>query len=240
MDRVAEALHACEAAEQRFRATGDLRRVAHGLIVKANVLAQARRFREALDVTSRVTAEFDGSLDEHARAAVRCNEGFYLRELNEPLKAIERLQDAAFIFDSIGARASAVRVELNVAALLQTTGNLAAAADRLSRVMLEFERLGMYSTAALAAVYLAENRAAEGRFEDVERLCAYAMTQAQVSPTAYRERALTALALLREASVQRRASPKLLHRVRRYLERLPYELPRVSQQPVQHPVLNSG
>jgi tetratricopeptide (TPR) repeat protein len=233
LNRVAEALTACDGAERLFSAAGDFRRVAHALIVKANVLAQSRRFREALNVASRVVSDFDEFLDDHTRAIVRCNEGFYLGELNEPLRSVERLKEAGFIFDAIGARSSSARVELNTAVVLQMSGDLRAAADRLSRVITAFEDLGMYSTAALAAVYLAENRATEGRFDEVERLCTYAMNQAKVSPVAYQERALTALALLREASLQRRVSQKLVRRVRRYLERLPHESRPVLQQAAQ-------
>ncbi|HEV8436039.1 MAG TPA: hypothetical protein VGR95_21705 [Thermoanaerobaculia bacterium] len=217
----AEASRACDNAENRFRAMNDDRKTVHALITRANVLAEDRRYEDALAVTARVLAEFDAHVDDHSRAALKCNEGSYWRQLDEPLAALRCLQDAQFIFQAIGARASSARVELSIAALLQSRGELSSAAGRLTRLMSEFEDLGMYSSAALAALFLAENRAAESRFDDVERLCNYAITQAKVSPTAYQERALTALGLLREAFVQKRASLRLVHRVRRYLEHLP-------------------
>lgn len=228
--RVADALKACVSAQHRFHSCGDARRVAHVLIVKANVLAECKDFRRALEVTSCVLGDYDSFLDDHSRAIVRLNEGFYLRELNEPEKAIARLQEAAFIFDATGARASSARVRMNMAALLLANGDLGAAAVRFASLMTELEELGMYSSAALAALSLAETHAANGHFDDVEELCGYAIKQAKTSPDAHRERALTALALLREASSRHRASPRLVKRVRRFLEGLP-DQPHVVERP---------
>jgi tetratricopeptide (TPR) repeat protein len=221
LERLTEAERRCEQAEEFFSAAGDIRKQAHASILRATVMAQRNDFRGALIVTSSVIKEFDDVLDDYSRAAIRCNQGFYLRETGEIVAAIEKFQEAGFILTALGATASLARVEFNEAILLQRVGDHVNASDRLVRVIRDFENLGMRSTATLAALYLAESRLAEGRFDEVDRLCSYAMDQVRSSPDAYRERALVALGLLREASMQRRISPRLVHRVRRYVERVP-------------------
>jgi tetratricopeptide (TPR) repeat protein len=214
---VAESL--CERAEQFFHDAGDIRRRVNASIMRATVIAERHDLAGALRVTSEILESFDTQLDDDTRAALRCNQGGYLRELGRLVEAIDNFKEAGFILSSLGARASFARVQFNEAILLQRVGDHGVASDRLLNVIREFEDLGMRSTATLAALYLAESRLVQGRFDDVETLCSYAINEVRHSPDAYQQRTLVALGLLRAASVERRASRRLVHRVRRYVER---------------------
>jgi tetratricopeptide (TPR) repeat protein len=218
LNRLNEAETLCKRAEALFLEAGDTRRHVNASILRATVIAERHDLSGALRVTSQILESFDEQLDEDTRAALRCNRGSYLRELGRLPEAIENFKEAGFILSSLGARASFARVRFNEAILLQQVGDHGAASNRFQHVMREFEELGMRSTATLAALYLAETRLVQGRFDDVELLCSYAMNEVQHSPTAYQQRTLVALGLLRAASVERRASRRLVHRVRRYVE----------------------
>jgi len=221
LGRLSDADRYCARGEQFFSASGDVQKLVHSSIIRAAVKAQSHDYRGALAITSQIIERFDAELDDYSRAALKCNEGSYLRELGEVLGAIQSFQEAGFILRALGAHASFLRVEFSQAVLLQRVGDHANACDRLVRLMLEFEKLGMRGAATQAALHLAESRLVEGRFDEVEVLCTYAMDQVRRSPEAFRERALIGLGLLREASAQRRASLRLVHRVRRYVELAP-------------------
>jgi tetratricopeptide (TPR) repeat protein len=222
LNHLDEAERLCQRAEQFFNEAGDFRRHVNASILRATVTAERHDLMGALGITSRILDTFDSKLDDDTRAALRCNQGGYLRDLGRVVEAIENFKEAGFILSSLGSRSSFVRVQFNEAILLQQVGDHGSATDRFVHVIDEFEQLGMRSTATLAALYLAESRLEQGRFDDVEMLCAYAMNLVRDSPDAYQQRTLLALGLLRSASAERRVSRRLVHRVRRVVERLEF------------------
>lgn len=211
----------CREAEQVFIASEHWSRVVHASIIMAAVRAQRQDYKGALALTSQVINDFDNVLDDQMRASLKCNQGVYLRESGDLLGAIRSFQEARFVLEALGAHASAARVAFNEAILLQRVGDHAKASERLEKSMREFESLGMGSAATQAALHLAESRLIQGRFEDVDALCSQAIQRVHTNPKAYRERALVALGLLREAATQRRASQRVLHRIHRYIELAP-------------------
>jgi tetratricopeptide (TPR) repeat protein len=224
-DHLPEAEQYCSDAETFFIASSDKPKVVHASIVRAAVKAKRHDYRGALALTSLIIRDFGDLIDHRLRAALSCNEGVYLRELGDLPAAIRSFQDARFVLETLGARASATRVAFNEAVLLQRVGDQINASERLESVMRGFDELGMRSAAAQAALHLAESRLIQERFADVNSLCAYVVEQVSSSPDAYREHALTALALIRDAAARRHASEPVLHRIRRHIDSVPMRQP---------------
>jgi tetratricopeptide (TPR) repeat protein len=217
------ALQRLSAAAVIFDAFGARKRLADTIWLRANVFSERKAFETAFAVADEIRTDFDDVLDDHARASVLTNQGYYLREVGEYDRSLKYLREAQFILETIGARTTAVRVAVNIAAVLHVAGQLDAAAERLEACVNDARALGLPSLATLATLQLAEVRSEQQRYDDVERLCREAIEQVGTSAVAYRERALLALALLREVAQQRRASATVIRHVRRYVARLPQE-----------------
>jgi tetratricopeptide (TPR) repeat protein len=206
-----------------FTAFGSEKRVLDAMWLQSNVLSERKAFAAALAVSREIRLRFDDVLDDHARASILANEGYYLRETGDHIAALERLREAAFFFETVGAKTNAARVAFNVAVLLYSTGHLHGAALALEKVIGELRSVGLTGVATLALLYLAEVRLAQERYDEIEPLCRAACEQVTASAVAYRERALIALGLLREVAAHRRASLPLIQHVRTYVARLPSE-----------------
>ena len=75
--------------------------------------------------------------------------------------------------------------------------------------------------AALASLDVAELLLAQDRYEEVEEICRSTMQAFELAGLSYTARALTALAYIREAAIQRRADRTLVRNVREYIRELP-------------------
>jgi hypothetical protein len=149
------------------------------------------------------------------------NLGVYSRELGNVNTALEQFKVAAFGFEELGVVTEAARMRWNIAVLLKANGDLSNAERELRQVIGDFETLGMYGTAAVATVDLAELKILQHRPEEVAQLCRFAMRQFEYGGIAYSSRALAALALLREAAESPSVPLGLVRSVRAYLDVLP-------------------
>jgi hypothetical protein len=117
----------------------------------------------------------------------------------------------------------AVRVRWNIAVILGTAGRVEEALSRYEDVKRSFEALSMTSEAALVSLDMAELLILRGDYSTVEEICRAAMRSFESAGISYTARALTALALIREAAQSRTATPLLVKHVREYMRRLPQD-----------------
>jgi tetratricopeptide (TPR) repeat protein len=221
IDAVDEALARVSEAEGRFRLVEDRRNETVALSTRAYLLSKAGDFRGALTLSRRILEERAAYLSPREIAVLSMNLGVYSRELNDFPAALREFEIASFAFENLGMTTSAARMRWNIAVLLKANGDIARAAERLSRVIQDFESLGMLGTAAVAMVDLAEVKLLGGQLGDVAPLCHSAMRHFEVAGIAYSSRALAALALLREAAEKSTVPLPLVRSVRRYLDELP-------------------
>jgi tetratricopeptide (TPR) repeat protein len=166
---------------------------------------------------SRRTTE---SADAYARNA--SNVASCYREMGKFDLAIHHYQAAAAAWSETGNVSEAVRVRYNVAVTLFAAGDRTAAAQ-LANVRREFEALAMRSEAALCSLYCAEAAMIDGRVDDVVPFCQDAIREFERSGLAYGTKAMTAIALIKEAAHQRVATPQLVRQVREYVRQLPQQ-----------------
>jgi tetratricopeptide (TPR) repeat protein len=239
-DSVAEALALTEEAEKRFRAFEDTKHETVAVSTRAYLLSKIGDYKKALAITRRLLDERSPYLTPRESAVLAMNLGVYSRELGDVATALREFEVAAFAFEELGILTEAARMRWNVAALLKDSGDFANAGLRLERVIADFEKLGMNGTAAVAMLDLAEVRLLQQRVGDVDELCKHAMQQFHQTGIEYSSRALSALALLREAAGSAHVPIALVRGIRQYLDALPSSpalefayLPPLTEQPKQ-------
>jgi tetratricopeptide (TPR) repeat protein len=220
-DNVAEALALTDEAEKRFRAFEDTKHETVAVSTRAYLLSKIGDYKNALAITRRLLDERSAYLTPRESALLAMNLGVYSRELGDVAAALREFEVAAFAFEELGIITAAARMRWNVAALLKDSGDLTNAGPRLESVIADFEKLGMNGTAAVAMLDLAEVRLLQQRVGDVDGLCKHAMQQFHQTGIEYSSRALSALALLREAAGSARVPIALVRSIRRYLDALP-------------------
>jgi tetratricopeptide (TPR) repeat protein len=137
--------------------------------------------------------------------------------------AMQTFQDAAALFEELGAVAECAQLRYNIAQLLAAEGNQLEGRRRMRDARAEFERLGMVHISVITGLDLAEFAVLENNFKEVEELCRTAIRQFEKAGVAHSSEALTALTFLREAAEQRRATQEIVWHVRTYIKRLPDE-----------------
>jgi len=95
------------------------------------------------------------------------------------------------------------------------------ACKRLRDLTREMDQLGMTSEAALANLDVAELLLVQNQYAEVDEICSSTMQVFERAGLSYTARALTALAYIREAAMQRRADRTLVQNVREYIRKLP-------------------
>lgn len=222
-ERLAEAVEVTAQSAEIFLRHDDLARLASTRMAQARLLFERGEFEIAEAALTAVERPLRDSMyfDTHAR--VVSNLAYCARKLGKTDEAVQYYNLASALFAELENRPEAVRMRWGVTLMLAETGRLTDACQRLSALIPEMETLGMASEAALNALTVAELLLAEERHGDVAELCSRAMTSLQRSGLGYTTRALTALAFMREAAQQRRASKKLARDVHDYIRRLPVQ-----------------
>lgn len=195
---------------------GEHARAAAALSAKASLYSMARDYHAARKLWSSVLTEYSEVIKPDAKAELLVNIGYCDRELGHPTQALHSLQAGAAIFKELGLSSRFVRAEYNIAVTLRASGDLQASAEKLVEVVGELKSIGMHGVAAMALLDLAEIHLVRENSMAVERLCREAMDQFERTGLATSSRAMTALALLRDAAAQQRARKDMVAEVRQW------------------------
>lgn len=220
-EQIAHGMTQLEEAAAYFVASGQFDRVVSSLITKTALLARTGDFRAATELTQRLLSGYDAILTDVQRATLHANLGYYSSELGNFTAALREFEVAAFMLDGLDMKGDAIRNRWNVAVVFERAGKIDQALQRLLEVAAEFESLGMSGSAAQAALGAAQIYVAREKYEAVEAICERALEQFRRTGLANSSRAMTAVALLREASRRRDIPVTLLHTVAASIRDLP-------------------
>jgi tetratricopeptide (TPR) repeat protein len=211
--RVARGIEQLNEAETFFFASGQLDRVVSTLITKTALLARVGDFPTATQIAERLLADYDLILTDVQRAMLHGDLGYYYSEGGNFVAALREFDVAAFMFDSLDMKGDAIRNRWNVAVVFERAGKIEDALHRLLEVAGQFESLGMNGSATQAALSAAQIHVTREEYEAVEAICERALEQFRQTGLANSSRAMTALALLREASRSRHVPRTLISNV---------------------------
>jgi|GEM_PF-503481 len=196
---------------------GERARAAAALSAKASLYSMARDYLTARQLWSSVLDGYSDVIGRDVHAELLVNIGYCDRELGRTAEALRFFEAGAAIFKQLRLSSQLARTEYNIAVTLRASGDLQTSAEKLVDVVRELKSLGMHGVAATALMDLAEIHSIRGNFPAVERLCHEAMDQFQRTGMATSSLALTALALVRDAAAQARASREMFVEVRQRL-----------------------
>ena len=128
---------------------------------------------------------------------------------------------AVKLFEELGLETEKARLRFGLGRMLVAGGKFRDGIAMLRAARSEFEKLEMTGEAGVVALQMVEALLASGVPGEVPAICrslVEAFTAAGMPSNA-----LTALAYLREAAVQERATPAVVAHVRAFIERLPSE-----------------
>ncbi|MBV8518003.1 MAG: hypothetical protein JO197_11440 [Acidobacteria bacterium] len=199
----------------------DTRAMSAGL-AEAQLLFSRSEFAEAFTRLSNLTRRLAQSSDTRNYARVLSNLGYCCWKLGRIEEALQHHQVAAAFMEA-DSRSEAAKEKWNIASILASEGRFAEALNRFDDLLQEFESLGMTNAWALVNLEIAEIRLSLGQYETVEDICRSAMRTFEAAGLAHTERALRALAFMREAAQNRTATPVLVRHVREYVRRAPNE-----------------
>lgn len=224
VERLDDALRYVRRAARVFRQFGEHERYVHARIVEATVLFDQNRIREARDLFASLIATAKELGDAPTLARLYANLANCQLQLQELAEAGESYTRSLSLYEALGLETERIRTRWNIGCLHIATGDTADGLARLREASREFEKLGLRTDAALVTLDLAEALLATGdgpaRSEAaelcgtlVESFTAFGMTG----------HALTALAYLRDAFENGRATRNLVRHVRQYLGTHPDE-----------------
>lgn len=219
MEDYAAAAEAARACGTAMRSYSDSHRARAAESISASVLFSQQRFREALDIWTRLLETPES--DVRAYAGNFTNVANCQRALGDYASALTNYATAATLLADAGDVSDAVRTRYNVAVTLAAAGRSEEALTRMRAARADFEALSMSSEAAVAAIDIADHLLANGQMAEVVELCAAAISQFDRSGVAYGTRARVAIAYMREAAEAGRATQRLARYVRNYLRELP-------------------
>lgn len=220
-DHVARGTRYLKEAETYFAAAGQLDRVVSTLITRTALLAKVGDFAGAAEITERLIADYKFILTDVQRAILHGNLGYYYSERGNIVEALREYDVATFMFDSLNMKSDAIRNRWNVAIVFERAGRIEEALRRLLEVSAEFESLGMNGLATRAALGAAQIHVAREEYKAVEAICERALDQFRRTGLANSSSAMTAIALLREASRRRHVPVTLISNVAASVRDLP-------------------
>ncbi len=219
IERLDEAIVLVDSAREVFRRFGNIQREAAADVSKANLLAHAQRFAEALPIHLRIAA--DSRIDETPRAIAVLNAAFAYRELSNLTQAKSLFTQAIAQFERLGLVSLRSRARWHLAQVFLAEQRFEHALSVATEVRCEFEELGMAQDVALVSVDAAEALLMLDRPAEVVDLCKAAMEYFSRAGVAYTQGALTALAYLKEAAQSRTLTKVALGDLRAFFELLP-------------------
>lgn len=214
-----EASREARFAAKAFATFGDHHYSLAANLIEGGVLLMRRAYRAGAELLDRLAAEAHRAGDRLHFARARQTAGNCYIELGEYAKAERYFFEAFVIWDELGLDTERVRTSWSLGVLRRATGDLESAIAIIDDARRSFEELGVVNDAALARLELAEVLLLAERPSEVPAL----LRDIVVSFTSegIMRNATIALAYLREAAESGALEPRLVCRVRDYLEELP-------------------
>jgi hypothetical protein len=202
-----------------FSDFGETNRLASAAMAESQVLWKSGKTGHALRGLLDVVARFSPT-DDDTHARLFANIAWFYHELDNSELALHYYELAKFSSQADGDEVTQLRIDWNIAVLIGRSGNVSEGERRLMPIIKKFEQIGLLSEAAQAGLDLAEFCLAGNRHEEVEALCLKASQFYSEVGLPLTQRALTALAFLREVTLARQLTTTKLRHVRSYLSRL--------------------
>lgn len=220
-DRLDDAAAEAANSATTFLRYEDAQRTASAAIAQALILFRGQRFEEAATMLLELERRVSAVVDADTRSRIAGNIGYAMWRLRRHDEALRWYDVTAKIQRERGNRTEALRIRWNVAAMLTEAGRTKDAYELLAPLTSEMEELGLTNEAAVNMLEVAEILLSRGRYAEVEELCGKAIESFARSGVPHRQRAMTALAYIREAAQLRKATEPMARKVRDYIHRLP-------------------
>jgi len=212
-----EALELLRNVEPVFRGFEDQRRLVKVAMLTGIAQYGRGQFKDAKTTFEKALEEV--SLDDlHTRAMLYENLGVACMELGENNDAVLMLHNARQLLMDLGLTAELNRCDWNIARVLLLTGEFAKATPMLKGVRNFFLDKGMAEEAGLAGLDVADASIALGAFDEARELVFHVLNE--FSTARLNDRALTALAYLRDVLPTTPKPAHAVRHVRHYLDRL--------------------
>jgi tetratricopeptide (TPR) repeat protein len=219
LDNLGDATMAARESFKTFSDFGETNRLASAAMAESQVLWKSGKTGHALRGLLDVVARFSPT-DDDTHARLFANIAWFYHELDNSELALHYYELAKFSSQADGDEVTQLRIDWNIAVLIGRSGNVSEGERRLMPIIKKFEQIGLLSEAAQAGLDLAEFCLAGNRHEEVEALCLKASQFYSEVGLPLTQRALTALAFLREVTLARQLTTTKLRHVRSYLSRL--------------------
>jgi tetratricopeptide (TPR) repeat protein len=215
------ATDAARASAESFERFSHIEKIASARLAEVHLLFSRLEFARAETILQSLARLLADRRESDTYARVLMSLALSQRKLGRFEEAIRTYESAALLFEEMDVPTECARIRWSIALILADAGRLSDAYERLCLTLPEMQRLGMTSEAAYMALDIAELLLAERRYEEVEQVCRTAMAVFENTGVAYTARAMTALAYIKEAAAERRATSVLVRNVRDYIRRLP-------------------
>jgi tetratricopeptide (TPR) repeat protein len=217
--RFDDGIAAARGAADVFRTYGDVTRERCAIMVEANCVLRAGRAADAVTTYEQVIALSRVSGDARMLARALSNSAAALKDLEEFDRAERYFIEALSLYDEFEVPTEKARVEWVLAMILVARGDVVEGARRLDLASKAMASLGLRNDAALATLMWAEARLLARRPAGVAKACRGLIIVFE-NEDMHRQ-AMHALAVLNEAMASGKATPRLVHEVWTYLEKLP-------------------
>lgn len=224
VNRIAEATDAAKRAAETFARFGDQAAWVNARIYQGAVLYQARAHAEALEVWRSVEPQAH-TVDDTARVLLSYNIGLCYRELGDIERAVSYISAATQEFEFLGLQALAAKSQWALATAFTMAMRYEDAIPLLRKTWKDHESLGVETDAALVALELAEVLLVTKRPDEVPLICRTLLDR--FTRVGMSDRAMTALAFLRETVASGHATPLHVRHVHDFLRDVPGERERL-------------
>jgi tetratricopeptide (TPR) repeat protein len=219
IERYEESMVLANRAAETFLHFGDRQSFVNARMYEGATLFQQRQYARALTVWKSI--ENDSALGDTARVLLVHNLGICCRETGQLDKAVQYLSAAAAELEILGLETHFVRSRWGLATTLTAAGKYGEAIPILRSAWRQFENLEMEADGALAALELAEALLVLDRPDEVPSICRALLDR--FTRLGMSERAIVALAFLRESVASGHATPVHVRHVHDFLRDLPAE-----------------
>jgi tetratricopeptide (TPR) repeat protein len=224
IDDIGSATAAIRRAASKFEEYGQRDRIRSARSVEASIHFRQRDFVKAVAIWEELENDLGESRFATEMPYLLPNIAACYLELGDASRAVQYLRLAEGVYEDLGVRSELARVRWNLGVALLRGGRFVEAKRRLVEVRRDFHAMSMNSEAGLVAIDIADAVSQTDPSPDALRgICQEAVEDFRRSDLEYSDRAMAALAYLREAVQAGRASSKTISQVRQYIRRLPSE-----------------